>query len=88
MSIPVPNPDLAIQEVDDGLLLLKDDGSYIVVNRTAYLIWQYIGKSENLEALAENVCRRLGIDVTEVVLDDIERFIKELLDRSFLVERS
>ncbi len=87
MSLPAHNPDLAVQETDDGLLLLKNDGSYIVVNRTGLLIWNLLKTRCEEEELVDTVCRKVPRAEKEVIQRDVTHFIEQLLERGFLVER-
>ncbi|MFH0882415.1 MAG: PqqD family protein [bacterium] len=81
-----PEASIVEQEVDDGLLLLRETGDYIVINRTGTSIWKLTKSSETAEELIEGVVRLPGAPPRTECERQSRIFLERLKDGGFLVE--
>ena len=81
-----PEASIVEQEVDDGLLLLRETGDYIVINRTGSAIWGLVKRSNTVEELVEAVFRLPGAPSRAECERQSKDFLERLKDGGFLVE--
>lgn len=81
-----PEGSIVEQEVDDGLLLLRETGDYIVINRTGASIWRLVKSSETLEELVDGVAGLPGAPSRAECEQQSKLFLERLNRAGFLVE--
>jgi hypothetical protein len=81
-----PEASIVEQEVDDGLLLLRETGDYVVINSTGASIWELTKTSETAEELIERMLRLPGAPPRSECERQSRMFLERLRNGGFLVE--
>jgi len=81
-----PEASIVEQEVDDGLLLLRETGDYIVINRTGARIWTLLKSSKTMEELVDGVTHLPGAPPREECERQSQLFLDRLKREGFLEE--
>lgn len=84
----IPEQSIVEQTVEDGLLLLRESGEYIVLNPLAARIWHSIKKDAGLEPLVEELATLKGAPGKDEVRKAIDDLVNGLKKRGYLLERS
>jgi len=74
------------QEVDDGLLLLRETGDYIVINRTGAVLWEMIKANNRQDDLVKAMLQLPGSPPREECERQAMLFLERLKGGGFLVE--
>ncbi|MDP8207981.1 MAG: PqqD family protein [Candidatus Electryonea clarkiae] len=72
------------QEVDEGLLLLRDDGQYILLNQTAEKVWKGLENFNSEEELARILSSEDGSPKYEVCLGHVKTLLSGLILSGFI----
>ncbi len=84
MNLPQPVPGIVEQRMNGGLLLLRDDGHYLMINSTGFRIWQQISQARNLRDLAERISHLPGAPELESCENQARSFLEDLKSEGFL----
>lgn len=50
-DLPRPVDGVVEQDVDEGLLLLKENGEYLVLNHTGATVWRALSNAQNVDEI-------------------------------------
>jgi len=87
-SLPKKVEGIVEQEVEDGLLILKDNGEYLVVNRTGAKIWSLVNSVNSMEEMAKALSSLKNAPGYDECINQINRYIDQLKELGFLEENS
>ncbi len=76
------------QEVPEGLLLLKEDGKYLVINKTGKFVWKKLRSSIELETIVSQMVELYNVPTREECEKFVSQFISNLAENGFLRESS
>lgn len=77
---------IVTQEVAEGLLLLRDTGDYLVINRTGAFLWNRLTETDSLEELAQLLSEQPHAPEKSECRTYARKFIERLREAGFLVE--
>ncbi|MBD3164964.1 PqqD family peptide modification chaperone [bacterium] len=86
-TIPRPAKGIVTQEVAEGLLLLRDSGDYLVINRTGAFLWNRLEEAHSLDELASALAELPHAPKKTECRSYAQRFISRLQDAGFLMEK-
>lgn len=84
--LPGPVEGVVQQIVDEGLLLLRDDGAYLVVNATGAIIWDAVASGKEYEELLKELLALSHVPSRESVDNAVQSYIRQLSESGFLKE--
>jgi hypothetical protein len=79
--------DVVEQEVEEGLLLLREDGAYLLLNRTGAAIWQGLREGEEAGSIAQRLADLPGAPDEEACRAATRDFVAELAKAGFVREQ-
>ncbi len=74
------------QSVEDGFMLLKEDGEYVILNSMAGKIVEYTKSLENIEDIAEKLTHYQGSPSKDECKNHAEKLLEELFKQGFMRE--
>lgn len=86
-TLPVPVDRVVEQDVEDGILLLRDTGDYLIVNATGRMVWKHLRESSNLDALLDLLTAQPGAPDRPRCREIVLEFVHDLLDAGFVREQ-
>lgn len=84
VSLPERAPGVVEEEVEEGLLLLREDGRYLVINHTAALVWRNLSSTGSVAEMVRKVSGLKGAPGPEESLSVVASFIGELKREGFV----
>jgi Coenzyme PQQ synthesis protein D (PqqD) len=72
------------QKVDDGFLLLKEDGEYVILNRIAGKIVEYTKSIHNIDDISEKLSHIKGSPSIDKCKKQVIDLLQELLKQGFM----
>ena len=88
LALPEQAHGVVAEEVDEGLLLLRDDGRYLVINHTAAFIWRNLPSAGNFAEMVRGVSAMRGAPGPRESLEIVKTFLDELKQEGFVRERN
>lgn len=85
-SLPKPIPGIVAQSVTEGLLLLRENGEYVLINKTSAIIWKLLNQVDDIESLLVQLQRIPGTNNIEELRSQVERFLIKMVKEGFLME--
>jgi len=83
-SFPQKEEGVVEQKVEEGLLLLRDNGEYLVLNMTGSMIWKLLDKYQSYTELIDDISSLENAPPFEDCKKQVEAFIDQLVDVGFL----
>ncbi|HEB84145.1 MAG TPA: PqqD family protein [Bacteroidetes bacterium] len=84
--LPRPAPGVVAQEVEEGLLLLRDTGDYMLLNRTGALVWEALLSTAGWEELTRRLQETPGAPKPEECHEQASNLLDRLAEAGFLEE--
>jgi len=84
--LPRPKASIVEQDVDDGLLLLRDTGEYVVLNSTAAIIWKLLQEKSTLDEIIDELCVIYNAPEKDECRTQVQTLLNRLSDGGFLSE--
>lgn len=85
-ALPQPVPGIIEQEMDDGLLLLRETGEYLFLNHSGAVIWQALSQVKSVKELYHILAGQPSIPTGEVLRSQLREYLKSLVAEGFLQE--
>jgi PqqD family protein of HPr-rel-A system len=84
---PVANPEIAVDQEDDGALLFHPEtGEVQLLNTTGAYLFGLLDGSRSRDDLVDCLVRQFEIEDRQTAENDVDEFLKELKDRSLAGE--
>lgn len=83
----IPEHSIVEQSVEDGLLLLRESGEYIVLNHLAARIWNSLKEGVEMDDLVQGLARLKGAPGEEEVRRAVDQLVNGLKERGYLLEK-
>jgi hypothetical protein len=82
---PIANPEIAVDQEDDGALLFHpDSGEVQILNTTGAFLFRLLDGSHSREDLVDSLLRQYDIENRDAAEKDVDEFLTALKGKSLV----
>jgi len=86
-KLPTPVKGVVEQDVNEGMLLLRETGEYLLLNKMGARIWRELNSTDSLSELVTKLSTILNAPEPGELKKQASQFIEKIVDAGFVEER-